>query len=284
VILSLLFACQTETLGGDSGGLEGNDPGDTAGDTADTAEDTASGDTGGDTDSGTDTGVDTGDTSDTGGDTDTVDTDPSNDVNPDDLVGRVYDFSINHATISPSGLGSVLSGQINQDFLLEVEAADSTSIDFLAGLSVADDPTTQDYCVQTISMTGGSFAGNPSFSIGPADLSLNVAGTDVTLSNVTISGTFTDDLSQIKAGELDALIDSRPIDASLGQPDGTVCGYGSVFGFTCEACPDGEEYCIAFSATKVTADQLETTDVIEVAGTNCEGCEDGPPAADAVCY
>ena len=279
MLVSLLLACVSQTIGTDTAGT-GSDPTDTAADTADTSGgDTAdTQDTGGD-----DTAVDTGDTNDTGGDTDTVDTDPSNDVDPASLVGRVYDFNINDATISPEGLGSVMSGQITQDLLLEVASADASSIAFLGALSVSGDPGAQDYCAQTMDITGGSLVGNPDFSVGPTNLTMDVAGNAITLTDVYLSGTFSADLSEIVNGEMNALIDSRPLDSAFGLNEGDICSYGSMLGFKCQACADGEDFCIAFSASKIRAEYDSKLDLVDVAGTNCEGCESGPPAVDAVC-
>ncbi|MSQ03344.1 MAG: hypothetical protein EXR71_15870 [Myxococcales bacterium] len=197
----------------------------------------------------------------------------------------MYDFDVANATIEePSGLESVLSSNINQSVLMEVAYADAASLDFLVGLSIADDPTVQDYCTATTTVEGASFVENPSFDVGPTELSMVVAGYAVYLTDVYFSGTFAADMSEITDGSIAGVLDTRPLDDLAGGKEGAVCQLAAMMGgASCVACADGEEFCLELLVTKIQAPWLDKTDLSEVAGNLCEGCEDGPPAPDAVC-
>jgi len=278
MILSLLLACATQSIGGDdppAGTSETDTDTDTDSDT----------DTDTDTDSDTDTDTDTDADTDTDTDTDTdadTDADP---VEPAETIGRVYSFSLDDATIEqPSGLGTLVDGQLTQSILLEVQYADATSMDLLVGLSLPDRFEDQDYCAATSSLPGASFAENPSFSVGPSSLSISANGLTLSLEEVYLSGTFAADLSEITNGELSALLDTTPLD-TLAQEYGvdTACELLAYIGASCVECPDGSETCVEFVATKMLGVSA-SLDLQEIQGNYCDGCESGVPAADAVCY
>jgi hypothetical protein len=253
MILSLLFSCATQSINGD--------------DTAPVGTDDTSADADADADADTDTDSDT---------------DP---VVAGDTIGKTYSFSLDDATISkPAGMGTLLDGQLTQSVLLEVQYADETSMDLMLGLSLPDEWAEQDYCVATSALPGASFAENPSFNAGPTSLSVTANGITLSLDDLYLSGTFAADLSEITNGKLSALLDTRPLD-ELAQSYGvdTACELLAYIGASCIDCPDGNESCVEFEATKMLGKGAEM-DLEEIQGSNCDGCESGVPAADAVCY
>lgn len=211
-----------------------------------------------------------------------ADADP---VEPAETVGLVYSFALEDATIEkPSGLGTLIDGQLNQSIVVEVQAADALTMDLLVGLSAADTSDEQDYCAATTSLTDASFAENPSFSVGPSTLSISAQGITLTLEDVYLSGTFSADLSEITNGELSALMDTEPLDA-LAEEYGadSACTLLSYIGASCVDCADGEETCVEFVATKMLGEGVKM-DLVEIQGNYCDGCETGVPEIDAVCY
>jgi hypothetical protein len=56
-----------------------------------------------------------------------------------------------------------------------------------------------------------------------------------------------------------------------------------MFGASCGACADGEDFCLTIRAEDVEGTQVEGLELSFVPGNNCEACESGPVAADAVC-
>ncbi|MES2640068.1 MAG: hypothetical protein V4850_11315 [Myxococcota bacterium] len=275
-LLSIGCAEDTKIETTDSGPI-GNDSG--GGDT-----DT---DTDADSDTDTDADSDTDTDSDTDADTDTdTDVDTGDDVT-EDLTGRTYVVSLADATITePSGIGSFLSGYLTQEILLGVVSVSDTEIEMIGTIAVeGSSPAEQDYCLATIDFPTADFTGNPDFQIGPSDLSLDVGGVTIALTELLVTGTFEDDGSAFEDGVLSGTIDTRPLDAMVGDgSEGIVCEYAAFVGATCEACPsDGGEFCLSLVAEDITGIELEGVAVAFVPGNNCEACESGPPAEDAVC-
>jgi hypothetical protein len=264
MILSFLFGCATQTITTEDSGAAGVD-----------------GDADTDTDSDTDTDTDTDSDTDTDTDTD-ADADP---VVAEDTIGRVYSFSLDDATIvKPAGMGTILDGQLTQSILLEVQYADAASMDLLLGLSLPDEWDAQDYCVATSELTGASFTDNPRFEVGPTQLAVSANGVTLTLDAVYLSGTFAADLSEITNGHLASLLDTTPLDPFAQQYGASsACDLLSYIGSSCVECSDGRETCVEFEATKMTGN-FASIDLAPIQGNACDGCEDGIPAADAVCY
>ena len=276
-MILFLLACASQSINSEDSGPVGNDGSDTdaAGDTDSNGDTDADADTDADSDTDTDTDADTD--SDTDADADPVDAAAT--------IGRVYSFSLEDATIvKPSGMGTLLDGQLTQSILLEVQYADATSMDLMVGPSLPNEWESQDYCTATSALAGASFAENPSFSVGPTTLEIAASGVTLSLGDLYLSGTFAADLSEITNGELSSLLDTRPLDALAQEYGvGSACELLSYVGASCVACADGSETCVEFEATKMTGTSA-SIDLMEIQGTNCEGCESGVPAADAVCY
>ncbi len=235
-----------------------------------------------DTDADTDSDTDADTDSDTDADTDS-DTDADTEPVSEDLTGRTYAVNIADATIvDPPGIGSLLGAYLTQQILLGVESATETELEILGALSV-EDTTTQDYCLATIDFPTADFSGNPDFAIGPTDLTMAVSGYTLTISQFEVSGTFASDGTYFDDGVVAGSIDTRPLDPLIGGGEGAICDLVGSFGASCSACPgDGEFFCLGLRAEDVYGEEVSGA-LVPVAGTNCEACEDGPPAPDAVC-
>lgn len=271
--LSLLFAaCEAETkVGFDSGPL-GSDSGDTrAGDEADT-----------DTDSDADTDTDADGDADT--DTDT-DADADTAAAQHGLVGRTYVVDLSSANIvSPPRVGALLAAYLTQPILLGVESSTETELEMIGALGIEDvSPPEQDFCLATIDFPTADFTGNPDFAIGPTDISLAVAGSSIDVAGLEVSGTFAADGTYFDDGVVAGSVDTRPLDSLVGGSEGAICSLVATFGASCEPCSDGEEFCLSLRAEDVYAAEVEDMSITPVSGTNCEGCDDGPPAEDAEC-
>jgi hypothetical protein len=282
-LLSLAFfltaACVEDTKIPTDTGLNGNDSG--GGDTdTDTDSDT---DTDTDTDSDTDTDTDT----DTDSDTDT-DTDTDTDVGPpveSDLTGRTYAIALGDATITePAGAGSLLAAYITQEILLGVESVTDTQIEMIGTVAVdGSSPAEQNYCLGTIDFPTADFSRNPRFQVGPSDLALDIGGYAIVITGLEITGTFAADGASFDNGTLLGTIDTRPLDPLVGDTEGAICDVVELFSASCEPCTDGEEYCLTIRAEDVTGAEVAGLELSFVPGNNCEACEAGPVAADAVC-
>lgn len=189
-------------------------------------------------------------------------------VDQDGLVGRSYEVDLTDEDvrfIEPAGVADLLLSQLTNSILVGVDAVtEGQTIDIIGAIS-EDGSTTQDYCNPTIDFPTASFTEAPYFSIGPEDTTLSVAGVDVTISQLVLSGTFAPDGSYIGGVGLSGELDARVLAPVLGDliedadPD-QVCDLVAGFGVSCEACnSDGELYCISVLADSITAVELSAT-------------------------
>lgn len=203
------------------------------------------------------------------------------------LKDKTYELLLSDARIvEPDGIGSVLSSYLTQAILVGVVSVD-TEIQMMGAIGVEDaTPAMQDYCDPTIPFPSADFSEQPFFQIGPETTTLSVAGYNITIEDLAISGTFASDGTYFGGGELSGTIDTRPLDPLLSETgeEGAICDLAVSFGAACEACPsDGELFCLTLVADQIQANVVNGVTLAEVVGNDCEGCEAGPPAPDAVC-
>jgi len=202
------------------------------------------------------------------------------------LVGATYTIDLATARIvEPAGIGSVLTSQLQQSILVGVESVDASNIQMIGAIAAAG-TTTQDYCTPTIPFPSADFTTAPFFTIGPRTTSLSVAGYNVEIQDLEITGTFAADGSYFGGGTLSGTIDTRPLAPLLDDSgnEGAICDLAVNFGAACEACPsDGGMFCLTLVADQITADAVSGGPLVEVDGSDCTGCETGPPADDATC-
>ncbi|MFN7142401.1 MAG: Ig-like domain-containing protein [Myxococcota bacterium] len=204
------------------------------------------------------------------------------------LVGKTFALDLAGARIvEPAGIGSVLSSYLTQDILVGVDTVSATEINMTGAIGKEDaSPPAQDFCTPTIDFPVADFDEQPFFQIGPQTTTLSVAGYSIEIGNLEITGTFASDASYFGGGTLSGTIDTRPLAPLLDDSgdEGAICDLAVSFGAVCEACPsDGEPFCLTLVADQIVAVEVEGTSLSEVAGSDCEGCESGPPAPDAVC-
>jgi hypothetical protein len=203
------------------------------------------------------------------------------------LVGLTYALDLADARIvEPAGIGSVLTSYLTQDILVGVDSVEGTQIQMIGAVGVEDaDPPTQNYCDPSIDFPVADFSENPFFQIGPRTTTLSVAGYNIEIGDLEITGSFSADGTYISGATLSGTIDTRPLAPLLddsGDPN-AICSLAVNFGATCEACPsDGEPYCLTLVADQITAEGIDGS-LVTVSDSDCEGCESGPPAPDAVC-
>jgi hypothetical protein len=201
------------------------------------------------------------------------------------LVGMTYTIDLANARIvEPAGIGSVLTSQLQQNILVGVQSVDASSIQMIGAIAT-DGTTTQNYCDPTIPFPAADFSAAPYFTVGPQTTTLSVAGYNVEIQDLEITGTFAADGSYFGGGTLSGTIDTRPLAPLLDDSgnEGAICDLAVNFGAQCQACPsDGEPYCLTLVADQITATSVSGT-LSEVDGQDCTGCESGPPAPDATC-
>ncbi len=206
---------------------------------------------------------------------------------PSILVGRTYALDLRNARIvEPAGIGSVLTSYLEQVILVGVSSVSDTEIEMLGAIAKeAVEPPAQEFCDPSIPFPPAAFT-QPFFQIGPETTTLSVAGYALEVGDLEISGTFAADATYFGGGVLAGTIDTRPLAPLLDDSgdEGAICDLAISFGAVCEACPaDGEPFCLTLVADQIVGAEVEGTTLVTVAGTDCEGCTEGPPAEDAVC-
>lgn len=203
------------------------------------------------------------------------------------IADKTYALDLAHAHIAePPGIGSVLSTYLTQQVLIGVESMSGSDLQMLGALAVENSsPASQDYCSPSIPFPAADFSENPFFAIGPQDTTFSVAGYDIDIESLNITGSFAPDGTYIDAATLSGTIDTRPLSGLLDDSgnEAAICELAVSFGATCENCPsDGQPYCLTLVADGISADNVPGALAV-VAGSNCTGCESGPPAEDATC-
>lgn len=240
-----------------------------------------------DTGSSTDTGADdSGDP----GDVDTWDTADDDDEGGDgdwsEVQDRTYGFGLEDGTIvEPSGGEALVAGAVQQLVLFSVLDFGTDTIDAVGALSVDDRaPIEQDWCAPSFGFPGTRFE-DGRFQAGPIDTTLLVSGIPTSLEQVVISGEFDADLEEFDQGTLDGYLDASALDDTLGDGSrGSACANMAMLGVYCEDCPvSASGNCLHVRVEDINAPVIDGLELVEVFGTNCEGCDRAPPAEDAVC-
>ncbi len=210
----------------------------------------------------------------------------------DGLVGKAFALDLAAARIvEPAGIGAVLSSYLTQDILVGISGVSGNQIQMIGAIGAEGaEPPVQNYCDPTIPFPTADFSSAPFFSIGPADTTLNVAGFAITIGDLNITGTIAPDGSYFGGGTLSGTIDTRPLAPLLDDSgnEGAICDLAVSFGVTCEPCADGMNFCLNLVADQIVATGVSTGPVVEIAGSDCTGCDTWtaattPAVADQVC-
>ncbi|MCB9759519.1 MAG: Ig-like domain-containing protein [Alphaproteobacteria bacterium] len=183
--------------------------------------------------------------------------------------------------VIPPGVGSVLESYLEVTLFMQVEDANSTDISIFG--AVADDAgTAQDYCTETLDFPVADFSEAPFFVVGPETTELAVAGYEITIEDLLISGTFAADGSYWGGGVLAGQVDTRPLVDLVeeGGEDNAICEIVAGFGVACETCPgDGEPYCLSIKAVELSGEETSVTiETIEMSDchANCPDSANNP--------
>jgi hypothetical protein len=203
----------------------------------------------------------------------------------DSLVGMTYAVALDEARfVKPEGVGGLLGGLLTQDILIGVTEATDTDLKLIGALS-QEGSTDQDMCEPSIDFpVAADFTTAPYFSIESDALSLSAGGFDISINDFTLAGDFSADGSMIGGAVLAGLIDARDLTGALigaglitDDDPQAVCDLISAFGVVCEACSDGEDYCLTIHVDQIDA---MSTGAELVAQDECnpdecsEGCDE----------
>jgi hypothetical protein len=164
--------------------------------------------------------------------------------------------------VEPAGVGPLLQQQLTVDILIGITDIDETAgtIEMMGAISEDGVSTVQqDPCTETIEFpTAADFSNNPFFSVGPDTTDLSVAGYDITVQDLQITGAFSPDCSYISGATLAGSVDTRPLVPLLDEEgdDDTICLLVETFGVTCVECAapaDAGPYCLSLVVDSITA-------------------------------
>ncbi len=196
---------------------------------------------------------------------------------PTSLIGRTYVVALGNARITqPAGIGSVLSSYLTTDILMGVNDLSGTSLTLLGAVAQSGvTPDVQNTCDPSIPFPVADFSAQPFFTVGPQTTTLSVAGYDVEIDNLQVTGTFASDGTYFDGGTLSGTIDTRPLAPLIDSSgnEGAICDLAVNFGASCEPCPsDGQPYCLTLVADQILAEQVDGVSLVEVGGKNCMDC------------
>lgn len=189
-----------------------------------------------------------------------------------DLTGQKFIVDLQNARfLEPAGVAELLLGQLEDDIMLTATAVSASEIEMIGALGQGG---VQDECTESLNDFPAAAYSDPYFELGPQNTPLNVAGIELVINDLFISGDFASDCSGFGGGTLAGQLDARTLAPLLGDllgitdPD-EVCATLTGFGVTCGACSsDGANYCVDVlvdqlnaSASPGALEKIETADV-----------------------
>lgn len=172
-----------------------------------------------------------------------------------DVVGRTYLLPLdgtNVTWVQPAGVETLLLSQIiTKDLMFMVEEQDESTIKLVGAAGIRDDAGVvhQYNCTEAIDFPVADFSAAPSFLAGPTEATIDVSGYVIPLHDLTLGGTFTEDGEAVADLHLQGQLDLYDLDQEVG-----ICELITLFGLSCESCPDGNTTCLT---AEITATEIE---------------------------
>ena len=192
---------------------------------------------------------------------------------PSAVEGRTYLVDLGDARFAePAGVGPLLQLKVRQSILLTVTSVDATSLTMVGALTAASG-STQDFCLPTIDFPKpADFSEAPYWEVQADETSLIVAGNDVLIQDLVISGTFSADGTTFGGGVLGGTIDTALLGGILGQEDNPdyICDLADNFGDECSECPNGNDTCLGLLLDQLVGDSAGTVAVRPIDQRDCD--------------
>lgn len=183
------------------------------------------------------------------------------DRGPSTVVGRTWQLDLARATwLEPGGFGPTLGGFLEASpILLGVRLADDVLMDWIGtngfvgtgGVYQSSKQATWDFPVS-------DFDEAPYFDVRSEDVELTLGVGPLPIRNLRFTGTFAADGSRIGGATLSGQGDTRyagAVAGSQGDP-GAFCDLAAGLGVQCEACADGEPYCLTVEVVGLSAPEV----------------------------
>jgi len=192
-----------------------------------------------------------------------------------DLLTNTYVIDLATARfVEPPGVGDLIGEFVAMNVLVGVTEVSDTSITMMGALSV-EGGTDQDYCTPTFDFPAADFSESPYFAVIADEITLSVAGYDIPLKDLEVSGTFAADGSYFGGAVLGGTVDARDIIEMIDEVDTweDACALTESFGAPCVACDDGVAACLTLLADQIVAEQ-NPGQVLDVVGEKDPRCKE----------
>ena len=167
----------------------------------------------------------------------------------------------------PENIGSLLALYFDVPLLVGVLGADTTNIDVVAAMGYFDNVDGYKQRLNQATWTFGqvNLDGNAYFEGSVDEIDLGYSNVSIPVYNFALSGTFAPDGSHFAGGTLTGNVDTRHMAPLFGQTDeGYPCELVGSMGVSCEACPDGENYCLTIRGQDIVSAAVPGVSVVEV--------------------
>lgn len=198
---------------------------------------------------------------------------------PGALEGKLYSIDMFTARfLAGKEVAETAASLFDRRLLASVIAVDGDWLHLRIGKATADDVNSQDYCARTVDLPAANFSNTPWFHLNANEVDFNAYASELSLLQFQLSGTFSQDGSEIGGISMQTYIDARDM-ANLvtGQTADSLCEIVGNLYIACEPCPtDGHSYCFAltFDSLSATVSEGELESVAEPRSD--PRCEDLP--------
>ena len=199
-----------------------------------------------------------------------------------DLTQFTYSLDLKSGrVVVPEGVGAVLQDYLDFQILVQPTAVTGDTIEITGALPDDEsDPTHQSYCDPTIAFDTADFSAAPYFQFGPKTTTIEVADFSVTIDNLMIGGTFSEDGQWFGGGTFSGEVDTRPLVPLLFPEEddpNAICEFIAGFNVECIPCAGDTTipYCLEIEAQDLVAESTGGATVESIELENChELCAD----------
>lgn len=167
----------------------------------------------------------------------------------------------------PENIGPIIAGYLDIPLLVGVLGAGTDSVDVVAAQGYFHNVNGYMQRINEPSWTFGQvdLDGNAYFSGQVAEIDFGDSNLSIPVHDFSLSGTFAPDGSHFAGGTIGGQVDSRFMAPMFGQTDpGYPCELMTSLGAECEACPDGEIYCLTLLGEDIVSTPVPDLTLVEV--------------------
>ena len=167
----------------------------------------------------------------------------------------------------PENIGPIIAGYLDVPLLVGVLGADVNNIDVIAAQGYFHNVNGYMQRINEPSWTFGQvdLDGNAYFSGQVSEIDFGDSTLSIPVHDFSLSGTFAPDGSHFAGGTIGGQVDSRFMAPMFGQTDPAYpCELMASLGAACEACPDGEVYCMTLLGEDIVSTDVPDLTLVEV--------------------